>query len=342
MSTLPEAYDQSIVPLKFGLNNTRSICHINSLLQAIVSNSAVVRTTLANRDYLSRTETGKAFHDFIWTAVPGARPQKGKPFAVLRDIESQSAGVLAALVRDLRVRRPKFKYGASQESASEGLVLLLDMIDDPTPRALRDPRTQKPVVLKSGDVAVEENPISRLFFHRYEAVIFCENCKRSVATDLDTSVQFGLFYYSCLKEKPRTPFKFGAMIQSHVSRLEDYTCDKCHKKSEAYRFYRLCMIPEVLVCVFDLYQDRRPRVPHYFPARVPFPGLGGTYLYRQTAQIEQFGGRSGGHYIARARRANEKVYEFNDHHVSESRFGPSPNVYMVMYHFEKLVATDAD
>ncbi len=95
------------------------------------------------------------------------------------------------------------------------------------------------------------------------------------------------------------------------------------------------MVPEVLVCLFNLYG--RDRAARYFPPRFPIPGCGGTRLvFRQVPQVEHVGGLGGGHYTARGLRAGGAVCAFNDAAVAASAFGPSPDVYMVFYHFERV------
>ena len=320
MADEPETYDPAFVPQKAGLNNTGVICHLNSLLQGLIGCSAVVRAAFAHPAFLARTTTGRAFYDFIYAAVPAARPPGAAPFGGETAVENCSALVLEALRVDLRARRPQFRYGPGQESASEGLVLLLDMLGSP------------------GE-ASEANPIARLFYHRNEARVFCRGCRACVSEETDVAVQFNLFHFDALAEPPRTPEAFGRLLRSHVSFLEDYRCEACGEVAGGFRHYRLRMVPEVLVCLFNLYDDRRARVARYFPARVPFPGLGGGRLvYREVAQVEQSGTRRGGHYVARGLRADGKVYLFNDAHAAESAFGPAPNVYMVFYHCERLAA----
>jgi ubiquitin C-terminal hydrolase len=250
--------------------------------------------------------------------------------------------VLAALVGDLRRRRPAFRYGPSQESASEGLVLLLDMMDDPDPKPVGGAAVE-PVGDandESTDVNVtvtyEENPIARLFYHRYEARVFCMKCKDCVSQMMDVAVQFNLFNYDTLTKKPESPAEFREILRSQTSYLEDYKCEKCGQREGGFRHYRLRMIPEVLVCVFNLYNDRQGRRSRYFPTRVPFPGVGNTqHIFREVAQVEQSGSLNGGHYTARGLRADGNVYQFNDRSKSPSNFGPTPNVYMVFYHCER-------
>ncbi|GFR88348.1 ubiquitin carboxyl-terminal hydrolase 36/42 [Elysia marginata] len=311
----PETYDPDFVPRHFGLNNAGVICHLNSLLQGIVGCSAVVRAAVASRGYLGKTATGRAFYDFIWEAVPASRPSGEGPFVAGVALEDRSAEVLHALVADLRNRRPRFRYGPGQESASEGLALLLDMLTAP-------------------ELVCEENPIARLFYHRYQAVVYCKNCKKSVSEELDVAVQFNLFHFDGLQKKPCTPTEFGEMLRSQVSFLENYRCGECGQKAGGFRHYQLRMVPEVLVALFNVYHRRQAR---YTPTRVRFPGLKGAQLiYRQVAQIEQFGSLAGGHYSARGLRADGKVYRLNDSSAELSCFDPTPDVYMVFYHCEQI------
>lgn len=335
MGDEPETYSRAAVPQRFGLNNTGVICHLNSLLQALVGCSAVVKTVLANREYLEKTPTGKAFYNFIYMAVPAARRSDSVPFGEAIPLEGCSAMVLHALVADLKVRRPSFNYGPNQESASEGLVLLLDMIDDPNPDPIGVEESTDSDGKLTEKIIYAENPVARLFYHRYEGRVYCNSCKKNVSEELDVAVQFNLFHYDALKKKPRLPVEFGDMLRSQVSELENYTCEKCNKSTGALRHYLLRMVPEVLVCVFNLYESNRSA--RYYPTRVPFPGLGGTQMiYRQVAQVEHFGSLAGGHYIARGLRADDTVYEFNDTSATPSDFRQTPNVYMTFYHCEQI------
>lgn len=299
-----EAYEPAFVPVEGrGLYNTGTICHENSLLQALVSCSAVVRAALANREYLAKTATGRAFHDFVLAAIP---VQTNQPFAPRLSYEESSERVLAAVVSDLRRRRPSVQYGSNQESASEGLVLFLDMIDVP-----------------GGGV----NPIARLFYHRYTAEVFCKSCAARVSDASDASVSFNLFAYDL--ENP-TPRAFGDAIRRYETPLDGYRCERC-KKTAGVRRYQLRLVPEVVVCIFNVYGARIARA---FPGQILFPGIGGReFRFRQVAQIEHFGGRDSGHYCARALRGDGNVYQFDDLSVGLSTFGPTPNVYMVFYHF---------
>jgi uncharacterized UBP type Zn finger protein len=320
-----ESYEAGVIPRPYGLGNTGTICHFNALLQGLASCSAVVRAALSNRRYLSKTATGQALYDHFAATAPEVAASLGGGAGAERfggegaGLAGSSSVLLQALVRDLRQRRPGFRFGPRQESASEGLVLLLDMLDDP---------------------AGEENPIARAFYHRYEAQVYCAACKAGVSREQDVAVQFNLFHYDGLPQPPRTPAAFSEMLLAQLSNLDGYRCESCGDRGGGYRHYCLRMIPEVLVCLFNLYDDRRPRRVRYYPSRLHFPGRGGARLaYRQVAQIEHYGQRSGGHYVARGLRGDGRVYCFNDASVAPSSFGPTPNVYMVFYHYEGTEAS---
>jgi hypothetical protein len=94
------------------------------------------------------------------------------------------------------------------------------------------------------------------------------------------------------------------------------------------------MIPEIAVCLFNLYHHPRPK--RFIPRVLAFPADGETVLvFKQTAMIEHFGALSGGHYIARALRADQQVYMFNDAAPpTPSAFIATPNTYIIMYQFK--------
>ncbi len=314
-----EAYDEKLTPARFGLNNTGVICHFNALLQALTSNTAVIRAVLANREYMSKTATGQALHDFIWQAAPIARLAGSGLFSMSRPVEFMSSRVLQALVYDLRRRRPRTRFGGGQESASEGLVLLLDMLDDPN----------APTTLIDGVPHADPNPVARLFYHRYNARVVCRDCRKVVSEQqLDSAVQVNMFGVQHMS--PADPAEFGRRIAANTCDLEGYSCPSCNVKTSAMRHCSLEMVPEVLVCVFNVYGPERKA--NHFPEAVEFRGRGGRPVrFRQTAQVEHTGSLRSGHYTAKGLR-KEGVMAFNDTSASPSRFGPSPSVYMVCYH----------
>lgn len=239
-----ETYDPRLAPPPFGLRNTGSVCWLSSLLQAVVSATQVATTALRARPYLARTRTGRAFHDFVWAAAPAARPPGSAPFAPGAPVAQHSGRVRAALAADLGERRPGTRFGASQECAGEGLVHLLEMMDAPG----------------------GENPVSRLFYHRYECSVYCGACRRRASRVRDVAVQFSVF------GPPPPAGALGRRLRRQLSRVEGYRCGLCGARGPAVRRYELKMAPEVVVVMFDLFRARPPR---HFPERLSFPAAGG-------------------------------------------------------------------
>jgi len=270
----------------------------------------------------------------------------GEPFAGRPPVlAASSAAVLAALRADLRERRPQsaLVFGAGQQSASEALVHILDMTDDPRPPVLDSQGRRRPP---------RENPLSSHFHHRYRGRVICYGC-RDVVSEMqeDIAVQFEFFHFDLLRPPPSTPEEFARGLLSYSTVLEDYVCEKCKRATGGHREYVLKMIPEVFVVMFNAYAQPRPV--RYFPRAFTLPAKdGGGLEYRQVAQIEHTGSLAGGHYIARAARASPSslageqslrgtgpnpsadmpIFNLNDSAVSPSAFGPASGVYMVIYH----------
>jgi ubiquitin C-terminal hydrolase len=306
-------YDAKLVPSPFGLNNTGVICYLNAFLQLLTSCSTLTRAIFANEDYLRSTLTGTAllkyFSMFATAAGARAAPDANMAFG--------SADVLAALRADLAARRPKARFGGGQESADEVLVHLLEMIEPPG--------------------STVENPIMQLFCHRYQCDTVCGSCKGVVSVKTDYSIDFKMF--QLLRNKTATnTTEFSAALGSHAQKVEDYLCEKCGEKGKAYRIYTLTMIPEIIICVFGIYYQKKL---NFFPEHVEFPlkGSKGTRVmqFRAVAQVEHSGSRDSGHYWARALRGDGVVHHFNDMGVKQTSLCPTEGTYVVAYHYAGVV-----
>lgn len=324
-----DKYDQRLVPVAFGLQNTGAICYFNSFLQVLAGCPAFTKAVLSNSEYLHRTKTGTAIYAFVTCY------SKQEPACHMTSI------ILEALVADLALRRPHVKFGGGQESASETLVHLLDMMEPP----------------RAADAAAEESPITRLFLHRFRCDIACRKCKKEVSTTTDYAVNFNLFHIDQMQSPPSFAADFSRAIQIQVSTTEGYNCPTCPcaicggvvvnatcqicrsmaVSSTATRVYSLTMIPEIVFCMFNLYVGYGgSRQARYFPDHLEFLAASkdGYLIFQMVGQIEHVGALSGGHYWARGLRSDGAVYTLNDTSVSHSKFEPTANTYIVAYHYK--------
>jgi ubiquitin C-terminal hydrolase len=325
-------YDAAFAPAAFGLHNTGVICHFNSLLQGLASCPILIKTVLENAEYMSKTITGKAFYTFV-SMIAGKDGAKAVPD---QSIGTQSSKVLHAFVTDLRARRPSVEFGSSQECANEGLVLLLDMIEPPD-----ETEAKKEAPTSESTAKPRDNPISRLFLHRYKCEVYCDCCKTLTSSVTDLSVQFSVGYMDRMRVKPQSVQVFSDSLVRVVSVTEDFYCSVCAKKVKAYRIYRLAMIPEIAVCLFNIYDPPRPA--RSIPDSLLIPAIDGKHMkFRQVAAAEQTGDRNGGHYTARGLRHGGRVCYFNDSNVpSPCSFNPTrgnENKYLVFYNFDGIVS----
>ena len=323
-----EPYDPGLAPAPFGLANTGATCYLNAFLQALASCTAFTRAVLGNGPYMGRTATGAAVYAYV--AAYAAADAKGGRALAAPQCEMASAGILRALVADLAARRPSVRFGGGQESASEALHHILDMLEPP------------PAAERAG--APLTGPIARLFLHRYRSTGICSQCRAVVSTTEDYAVNINLFHLTAAHDTPAT---FSEAVRRHETVVPDYACEACARtaaaagvtpqRTQLVSIRRLTMAPELLVCAFNIYAEHRA---HYFPGQLEFPAEGGGRLgYRLVAQVEHAGALTGGHYWARGLRREDgpdgprlRPYELNDSSVGAAAFGPAPSTYLVFYH----------
>ena len=309
-----DAYDPTLAPPAFGQQNTGVTCYWNSALAALAGCTAFTRAVLANAPLLAHSRTGRAMHAYVQSYRAGAQAPDG------------TSTVLRALVADLAERCPTIAFGRGQESASEALVLLLDMMAPP--QAGPPPPAGVPASYRS--------PVTQLFIHRYLCTVHCLTCRNKVSTMSDYAVNFNLFDMD--RRPPTTAAEFSGAVQNIYQELRGYNCPQCAVPTVGVRHYSLAMVPEILFCMFNLYEGfggaHRAR---FFPLALQIPALAGSQFdFRVVAQVEHSGGLGGGHYWARGLRAEAdalRVFRLDDTHVSPAAFAPSANTYIVVYHF---------
>lgn len=292
------------LPWPFGLANVGSICYFNSLLQALVSCPPLLRDAPRELSAEGATPVSRALAQFVQEA---SGPQGPPPEA--------SARMLQVLVAELRRRRPRTRYGQGQESASEGLVLLLEMLDDGS--SLPAARFAPP---GGGTRTARASPLVGLFVHRYRYRQRCEACgAESEPPPCDPGVIVHLKGPAPAAGE-KTPAGFaGRLLQTGPELLAGFRCALCGAVGRCVRAGRLTRAPEILAVAFDHYTaEGRARADRYFPASFVLP-RGGTepaFRYRCVAQVDHTGGLAGGHYVARAfrrtARGTEKTGPFHE------------------------------
>ena len=295
----PSDIKPDIMP--FGLNNTGAICYFNSLVQALLSCKSIYKTIgdITIDSDLNKSITGRTFIQTIRTASTGSQNEQA----------TSSSQLLAALISDLNERIGKTNFGRMQESASEGLVWLLDMMEQPESK---------------------NHPITKLFRHWYGVDFYCNKCNDIVSVQEDTGICLNLFFMDNWAKPIRDSYTFADAIRVHLSNMDkDYKCPRCKERVNGFRRHTLLRAPEIFVCLFNQYADKKLR---YFPQSFKIPSQTNKPMtYHIVAQIEHSGSLGGGHYVCRGMRKNG-TFLFNDNSVSsEVPLEPSIGTYIIFY-----------
>jgi ubiquitin C-terminal hydrolase len=303
-----EEYDIKYVPNEFGLQNTGSICYLNSLLQLLISCSSFTKNILANEEDMKKTKTGKAIYHFVKSYNQN-----------ISDIGNCSAIILEGLKQDLAEKKTSIRFGNGQESASEALCLLLDMIEVP-----------------------DNKQITSLFTQRNRCIIQCLECKNK-HEQIDTNIIYNYFHYT-------TDGNFSDNIRVQKSVTENYRCNDClcdcgakiangfcsgcnlkAKKRKSIRIYYLTKIPEIFICIFNIYFDKIRRT---YPETIEFPSVNnGKLIYKLVGRVNHIGSSlHSGHYYADCVRKNG-IFRLNDSSTYPSNLTPNNLTYMLAYHY---------
>ncbi|MCK4967690.1 MAG: hypothetical protein KAS12_01430 [Candidatus Aenigmarchaeota archaeon] len=283
-----QVLDESKLPAPFPMGNTGVICYLNSLLQGLMSCTSFADELLTYENDTTITDTAKIMIEFIKAVRSNINPH------------IYSAKILKVLKADLARNNAGKRFGNQQESASEGFIYILDMINI--------------------------GSVSRLFINRTRLTLYCVNCKNEVSTTTDISPQYEYF----ANTTSLTPDEFSEFFRHQSCIVEDYTCEKCKKKGKALRSQQLIMLPEILFVVMNkYYQKSKKYIPHEFtmPQRD-----GGIIKYKLVSIINHSGSLGGGHYTAQALRQGG-IYNCNDMTISNmSGFQNEENTYICIFH----------
>lgn len=268
-----------VAPAPRPLQNIGSICYWNALMQALISCTSI---TKALKETSPKGPVGAAYMRLV-------------------DGTEESAVVLDTLRRDLRKRGIITTFGSQQESADEGLFLLMDAM----PAAAKE-----------------------MIMHRHIRVCICDVCGQPSDETREMSCHVEMF------GAPATsPKEFASVLMHRIAKLDDYICEHCSNRS-VYRSEQLSMIPEILVVMFTgKFTDASRPTADYFPEEFVIPSKRGNNMnFRVVATVRHSGGLNSGHYWSVVRRGN-RCYLANDSSISTvASITPDPSVFMVFYH----------
>lgn len=179
-----------------------------------------------------------------------------------------------------------------QEDAHEGLMMLLECLD---------------------------SSITGLFGVQYNMTLRCKCGMKQKKTE--PSELFVDYYGEQNEDLER-----HIMLNRYTP--HEYKCDRCGTIGSTEIIKSLHDLNYIIIVTFKKYKTKSSIK---FPPKLKLWHNNTRYKYRIVAQIEHMGSMHGGHYVARCLRGSE-VYLFNDRSISESKFIPTANTYMVFYH----------
>ena len=291
-----KAFDHRIVLNACGLINNSSMCYLNSMLQSLMSCTAVTaHFTTHTRRYIRERNTVAIEYCRLLNDASADVKQTLSPDAILK-----------AIVDVTKKRCPNKQFGAGQEDAGEGLHLFLNAIDDPL--------------------------LYRLFMHKYRIRTICKTCKTKLLDTRSEScvLEIPMLFDDMIIGVQQNVDPINSYVQQFVSVLDDYTCKKC-KTQNCCRVYQLMHIPEIMIIMFNKFQTKKLIM---YPQQLYIPGIKSKHIHTLIAKIDHFG-RHSGHYIAHChRRGNTKplIAMLNDSIVSVGTLKPSTNTYLLFYH----------
>jgi ubiquitin carboxyl-terminal hydrolase 2/21 len=272
-------------PSPYGLANGGATCYWNTLLQCLLSCTQITETSVKN-NYPLNSLIGQ-----LATMAYKADNMAGINF-------------LRTFLITMHQKELTFNFGIGQESTSEGLILLVDLL---------------PAEIKS------------LFLHRYVRYKVCGNCGHESDKIRLESIHFEFFEFKvCLIESAE---KFAEHLLEKADTIPDYKCDSCGQMHpNTIGVERLTMASEIIVILFNKY-DMISRTKNYFiPDEFELPSNNGQPLkYKLVGQARHNGSLHGGHYWAMIRRKG-KVYMANDSAINEvENFDRNPATYIAFY-----------
>lgn len=327
-------YNPERAALAAGLNNSGSICYLNSLLQALASCTSL-------RDIALRLRA--APHEPQLTPVGRALVEALVPETFDAEAGTRVAAALqAAAAKRADGGEVLGQSGMGNQCAHEGLVLLLQA-------AWRDDEHET----RAAGRADRSNPLLKPFIATQRAGLYDANYTllgTPVEQDITVQELFGLAAHDPITSA-EDPGSFAGYLRRHVEMIDDCPAlPEYGNRAPAWRLYQLSAAAEIIVVAFNCWGNKRAA--HWFPESFVFPGRDdGTDRpagprYRLVAQVEHSGTRNGGHYWGRYLRRVEDTggfsgepLEVEGHYINDGQvggirfFAPAESTYLLFYHW---------
>ena len=317
-------YDVRFVPEPFGFINLGATCYFNALLQSIIICPSFTRVLVENKEVKEYKENA-----IVGSLVEMAEIMNND--AIPKDdkiifFKSLAPTIWKAVFAKAMLRQDNIKFTPGQECAREGFHLFLEALD-----GLSD--------------------IQNLFLHRYQTLIFCQDCNKWV---VNKECEYSMFEVQPSLISPQHPrfqnidpnYNMKRPLDEFITKQNsyvdaDFKCPECSKKQSMFLTTRLLMVPEILVVLSKKYDTQglnKTNTVTDYTSELKFKGKNDKnesveMVYKAVAQIEHMGQMGGGHYNCHALRKDGKWYKLDDSRVSAGEFKPTSNTYIVFYHF---------
>lgn len=311
MNTELISYNTKFVPHPFGLTNSGAICWFNSLIQSLLSCSSLNETLIKNE---SKFKSNSILNHYQNILKFGLTSNMDKVNSTNKIFTGQDHVAIIELIKKIQKQSLfKVKLSSGNQDANEGLVLIIDAINNQT--------------------------ITELFQLRYRTFIRCLSCKHthessSTNGDINVTIDIAMDIFD---EKAND---HQIIIQNYISNHNEYidngyVCTNCNVVGNSVRVARLTMLPEILVLLFKKYTNVKSRTTAVkknikFPEHLTFNE--NKLNYKLVAHCEHSGSLGGGHYWAVALR-QAGIYNLNDTSTTISKFNSTPGSYLVFYHY---------
>jgi ubiquitin C-terminal hydrolase len=309
-------YNLKFVPKGNGFVNMGATCYFNSILQCLMSCPSIFETLKTNedKDHIKKHPLARNLMAMHRASMLG------------QDVSRACIPIWRNILGIAQERSDNVKINLGQQDAHEGLMMFLDIVD-----------------------TIPE--IKRLFEHRHRTRVLCDKCKRWVVDRKETNLTFEVqpdlkteqhVKFCALDEHYNTTMQLNDFLRKQNGFIdENYICpnEACKQRGPKFKTTTLTMAPEILPVLIKKYSRVKAVTP--FPRTLEFVLVGGNQklIYRLVAQSEHSGTMSGGHYWTIGLRA-DGWKNLNDSSVSVGSPGPTPNSYVLFYHYSATIDID--